>query len=59
MEPERYELAEPPAWQFSLNRREFLEIAGAGLLLSVTADAQSGGGLAARLHIGEDGGISL
>jgi len=59
MEPERYELSEAPAYQFTLNRREFLEIAGAGLLISVTADAQSGGGLAARLHVGEDGTVTV
>ena len=49
----------------AVNRREFLETAGAGLLILATApfaDAQRGGGagtLEARLHIGEDGVITL
>ena len=46
-----------------LNRREFFEIAGAGLLVVASAprsEAQRGGGtLEARLHIAEDGSISL
>ena len=36
-EPERYELREGPAYEFSLSRREFAGIAGAGLLLTITA----------------------
>ncbi|HYW44066.1 MAG TPA: molybdopterin cofactor-binding domain-containing protein [Bryobacteraceae bacterium] len=49
----------------TVNRREFLEIAGAGLLIVATApwsDAQRGGGagnLETRLHIGEDGFITV
>ena len=69
-EPERYELREPPAYEFAPNRREFVEIAGAGLLITVTggtAWAQRGGGggaspgptLGARLHIGQDGLVTL
>jgi isoquinoline 1-oxidoreductase len=50
-----------------VNRRNFLEIAGAGLLIVATAplsDAQRGGGggagtLETRLHIGEDGLITV
>src|SRR5665811_2148707 len=51
--------------QSTVNRREFLEIAGAGLLIVATApisDAQRGGGagtLETRLHIGEDGVITI
>jgi isoquinoline 1-oxidoreductase len=51
--------------QSTVNRREFLEIAGAGLLIVATApisDAQRGGGagtLETRLHIGEDGFITV
>src|ERR1017187_3165400 len=51
--------------QSIVNRREFLEIAGAGLLIVATAplsDAQRGGGagtLETRLHIGEDGFITV
>ena len=50
----------------TVNRREFLEIAGAGLLIVAAAplsDGQRGGGgagtLEARLHIGEDGFITI
>lgn len=64
-ELERFELREPLPYQFSVNRRQFLEIAGSGLLifaLAPAADAQreSGGGtLEARLHLGEDGRITI
>lgn len=61
-EPDRYELREPPAYTFAPTRREFLEIAGAGLLITVAVDAayaQRGGSgpamLGARLHLGENG----
>jgi isoquinoline 1-oxidoreductase subunit beta len=49
----------------TVNRREFLEIAGAGLLIVATAPlshAQRGGGagtLETRLHVGEDGFITV
>ena len=66
LEPERYELREGPAHLFAVNRREFLEIAGAGLLIFAAAQssaAQRGGGgggpLEARLHIAEDGLITI
>ena len=36
-EPERYELSEAPKYQFELNRREFVQILGAGVLVSVVA----------------------
>ena len=48
-----------------VNRRQFLEAAGAGLLIAATSapsPAQMGGGegpLEARLHIGEDGSITV
>ena len=64
-EVELLELREPLPYQFSVNRRQFLEIAGSGLLifaLAPAADAQreSGGGtLEARLHLGEDGRITI
>lgn len=52
---------------FGVDRREFFEIAGAGLLIAVTAprsEAQRGGAAAVasletRLHIGEDGVITI
>jgi isoquinoline 1-oxidoreductase subunit beta len=66
-EPERYELHEPPARHFAVNRREFFEIAGAGLLIVATAPSsqaqrrgEGGSGvLEARLHIAEDGRITI
>ena len=65
-EPERYELREGPAWRFAVNRRVFLETAGAGLLIAAmapSAAAQRGGQgpqtLEARLHIGEDGFVTI
>jgi isoquinoline 1-oxidoreductase len=65
VEPERYELRERPTYRFAVNRRQFLETAGAGLLIAVasgSSEAQIGGGpgtLEARLHIGEDGFITV
>ncbi len=64
-EPERYELREPLAYRFAVNRREFLEITGAGLLILVAAPAAegqrggAGGTLEARLHLAEDGSITI
>ncbi len=73
LEPERYELHEPAPYKFEVNRREFVEIVGAGLLITTAGSvvltqvgyAQGGpsrgaeGTLAARLHIGEDGAITV
>ncbi len=68
LEPERYELHEPSPYHFALDRRSFLGVAGAGLLLSVhgaSASAQSrgrdapGDAVSARLHIGSDGLITV
>jgi isoquinoline 1-oxidoreductase len=67
------ELLEPVGYDFGLNRRSFVQILGAGLLLVVSAPAlaqerrRGGGGLsgrgarnlAARLHIGTDGIITV
>jgi hypothetical protein len=65
-EPERYELSEPPKYHFELNRREFVQVLGAGILVSVVASgwAQRAGGsgepaLQDRLHIGQDGTITI
>jgi isoquinoline 1-oxidoreductase len=63
-EPERYELLEGPAYTFAPTRREFAGLA-AGLLISVAAPAQAqrgastGGTLGARLHLGEDGIVTV
>ena len=52
MELERYELREGPAYDFEVDRREFLQRIGGGLLIVAlvsTADAQeSGAGRPAR-----------
>jgi CO/xanthine dehydrogenase Mo-binding subunit len=70
-ELERYELSEPPRYVFELNRREFVGVLGAGLVVSVVipgAFAQRAGGrggdgadasLAERLHIAPDGTITV
>jgi isoquinoline 1-oxidoreductase len=64
-QPESREFPEPAARRLALNRREFFEMAGAGLLIVATAplsQAQRGAGAGAletRLHIGEDGSITI
>lgn len=65
LEPERYELSEPPRYRFDLSRRDFLGIAGAGLLIVATesdAEAQArraGETVSARIHIAPDGRITV
>lgn len=67
-EPERYELHEGPFYHFEISRREFVQVLGAGVLISVaipTALAQRAGrgessaNLAQRLHLGADGLITV
>ena len=62
-EVERYELREASPYTFRPTRRDFIEAVGAGLLIIATQpalEAQSGGGpLEARLHVGEDGRITI
>lgn len=68
-EVERYELAEGPAYHFALDRRVFLQSAGAGLLLLVvscqSAEGQSESSasqstlIEARLRLDEDGRITV
>lgn len=64
IEPERYELAEPPRYVFSLSRRAFVQSVGAGLLVTAfvdTAFAQERDGqrpAAGRFHIDKDGRIT-
>jgi isoquinoline 1-oxidoreductase len=64
-EPERYELTEAPAYQFALGRREFIGLSAGLLIVAVQpqAYAQRGGAasttLGARLHLGEDGKITI
>ncbi len=40
-EPERYELHEEPAYQFELDRRDFLKSLGGGILVLCLVDASS------------------
>lgn len=67
-EPERYELRAGPYYHFELDRRQFVQMVGAGLLLSVVvpdvlAQRARGGGrtpdVFERLHIGADGVITV
>jgi CO/xanthine dehydrogenase Mo-binding subunit len=66
-EPERYELSEPSQYRFELNRREFVQTLGAGVLITMVIPdvfAQRRGraseaSLQDRLHIGTDGRISV
>lgn len=70
VDAEYNELLEPVDYDFGLNRRSFVQILGAGLLLVVSAPAlaqERGGGrgprgprnISARLHIGIDGIITV
>ncbi|HEY3120094.1 MAG TPA: molybdopterin cofactor-binding domain-containing protein [Vicinamibacteria bacterium] len=71
-EPERYELAERPPYLFEVGRRGFLQLLGGVVVLLAADDVTAqesgrrvGGGeampqeLAAWLHIGEDGAITV
>jgi CO/xanthine dehydrogenase Mo-binding subunit len=71
-EIERYEFHEPPRYRFEPNRREALQILGAGLVIAVasrTSSAQpgrrGGGGsgrpekVSERFHIGRDGVVTV
>lgn len=70
---ERYELRERPIYRFDANRREFVQMLGAGLVVAVATPqvaAQRRGGrgrgdrsspskLSQRFHIGEDGNVTV
>jgi isoquinoline 1-oxidoreductase len=68
-EPERYELHEGPFYHFEVSRRQFVQVLGAGLVISVAVPslfAQRAGGrgersasLAQRLHVGADGLVTV
>lgn len=65
-EPERYELEERPRYHFDLGRRAFVQILGAGLLVTASGgvafgqrSARGGQTVDARLHLGEDGSITV
>ena len=69
IEVERYELREGPAYRFEVNRRQFVQLLGAGLVVSFSPDVSlaqrsSGRGsrnlqLSQRLHIGADGVVTV
>ncbi len=69
VEPERYEFDEEPRYRFELSRRAFMQVLGAGALITVkggTAFAQPHGlgrgregTVAARVHVGADGTITV
>ena len=68
-EPERYELHEGPFYHFEVSRRQFVQVLGAGLVISVAVPsliAQRAGrggersaSLAQRLHVGADGIVTV
>ncbi|HWN96408.1 MAG TPA: molybdopterin cofactor-binding domain-containing protein [Methylomirabilota bacterium] len=67
-EPERYELHEGPFYHFEVSRRDFIQVLGAGVLISVAVPSifaqraprgESTVNLAQRLHIGADGTITV
>lgn len=73
LEPDRYELAEPPRYRFALSRRQFLGACGAGVVVLVVVrdglslEEQPTGEpvlaqtdpIGAWLHIGEDGAVTV
>lgn len=74
IEIERYELRERPPYRFDANRREFVQVLGAGLLVSIAArgalaqerERRRGGGrsrratkLSERIHVGVDGVVTV
>jgi nicotinate dehydrogenase subunit B len=75
IEPERYELSEPPRYRFEVDRRDFLKLLtalGGGLLVvsswPVSAEQETGRGgqravvsndLASWIHIGTDGRVTV
>jgi len=67
-EPERYELHEGPYYHFEVSRRQFMQVLGAGLMMSVAVPSvfaqragrgESSVSLAQRLHVGADGFVTV
>ena len=68
-EPDRKELAEGPAYRFELDRREWLGVVGAGLLISASGKIAYSAETASleeaelpqstRLHLADDGSITV
>ncbi|MEZ5354820.1 MAG: molybdopterin cofactor-binding domain-containing protein [Bryobacteraceae bacterium] len=60
IEPERYELFEAPAYTFTLDRREFLGVAGVLVTLTFTGEAHAQTTPAgARIHVGDNGIVTV
>src|SRR5262249_23763192 len=73
IEAERYELHDPPAFHFEVDRRDFCKILGGGIFIALSvgrvSGQESGGGrrgqqaapkeIGAWLHIGEDGAVTV
>jgi len=67
LEPERYELYEGLPYVFELDRREWLAVAGAGLLITASGSVacgqsgstEEGADSPARLHIAEEGTVTV
>ena len=69
IEVERYELREPPSYWFDANRREFVQVLGVGLMISVSARVSPaqrrgrrqtrGAKMSERFHIGTDGIVTV
>lgn len=70
VQPEDQQLIEPVGYDFGLKRRAFVQLLGAGLLVAVSAapalaqrrGGRGGGGpgnIAARVHLGKDGTITV
>lgn len=73
IEPERYELLAEPTYRFELERREFLRVLGAGLLVTAVLPGQGWGqqrdrsssrsraaaGPDGRLHVSADGVVTV
>lgn len=73
IEPDRFELSEPPRYRFELTRRRFVEAMGAGVVVLVVArrglawagesedeaSQQSADAISAWLHIAEDGAVTV
>ena len=65
-EPERYELDEPAPYHFDLDRRMFVQVLGAGVVVSSLATKAQAQGRrrrtaspSERLHISKDGQITV
>ncbi|MEZ5399645.1 MAG: molybdopterin cofactor-binding domain-containing protein [Bryobacteraceae bacterium] len=60
IEPERYELFEAPAYTFTLDRREFLGVAGVLVTLAASPEALAqGASPGARIHVGDNGIVTV